>query len=181
MNKIRHVARAIAALLTLAASVLAAPGSASAAAGPYAQIGTFCTSWEGIYGKGRYTFTDLRTCVQVGDKQGRSAMYFEVARNTYWWAGAWYNSTPGYPAIVSGTAKMSANFVQGGPTVNVRGNWEQTSRSGRLGFGSVGMLKCGVRTLEFTYHQVGAYHGADRAIDVKRTDNDFVLPCTFDN
>ncbi|MFF1916827.1 hypothetical protein ACFVYE_35790 [Streptomyces sp. NPDC058239] len=46
-----------------------APTTASAADGPHAAFGTYCTSWEEVYGRGGYTFTGFRTCVEVLEGQ----------------------------------------------------------------------------------------------------------------
>ncbi|MFG5723116.1 hypothetical protein [Streptomyces murinus] len=177
--KLRHLARATAAAAALAVSVLAAPATASADDGPHPEVGTHCTGWEEVYGRDGYTFTAFRTCVQVGDREGRSAMYIETDKNTYWWGGAWYSTTPGYDARVSATVTMDANPVQGGPSVSRRGSWTQTSRGEELVFGPIGIIRCGVRHLDVSYYQVGGYYDADRAIDVKRSYDDFVIPCSF--
>ncbi|MFD9607402.1 hypothetical protein ACFVRD_49210 [Streptomyces sp. NPDC057908] len=177
--KIRHMARVTVAAVALAGSALAAPGTASADDGPHPEVGTHCTGWEEVYGQGGYTFTGFRTCVTVVDREGRSAMFIETDKNTYWWGGVWYNTTPVYNARVSATVNMGANPVQGGPSVKRDGEWTQKSRSSELGLGAIGMIKCGVRHLDVSYDQVGGYYGSDRAIDVKRSYDDFVIPCSF--
>ncbi|WP_435191235.1 hypothetical protein [Streptomyces sp. bgisy126] len=177
--KFKRLARTAVAAVALAASALAAPATASADDGPHAEVGTHCTPWEEVYGAGGYTFTDFRVCVVVGDREGRNAFVIETDRNTYWWGGAWYNSTPVYSARVSATVNMGANSVQGGPSVTASGSWEQKSRSSQESLGANEMIKCGVRHLDVSYYQVGGYHGADRAIDVKRSYDDFVIPCSW--
>ncbi|WP_030806263.1 hypothetical protein [Streptomyces sp. NRRL F-2799] len=179
MKKIKRLASTFAAAAALAVSALAAPPTASAADGPHAEVGTHCTRWEEVSGAGGYTFTDFRTCVVVADREGRNAFVIETDRNTYWWGGAWYNTTPGYSARVSATVNMAASPYQGGPSVTASGSWEQTSRSGRQSLGANDLIKCGARHLDVSYYQVGAYHGSDRAIDVKRSYDDFVIPCSW--
>ncbi|MFI6685386.1 hypothetical protein [Streptomyces sp. NPDC050485] len=179
MKKIKHLARTTAAASAMALSVLMAPAASPAAAdGPHPEVGTHCTPWESVYGRGDYTFTDFRVCVQVGDREGRSSVSIETDRNTYWWSGAWYNTTAGYSARVSATVNMSASPSQGGPSVTQPVTWEQKSRSNNEGRG-IGIIKCGFRHLDVSYYQVGGYYGSDRAIDVKRSYDDFVIPCSF--
>ncbi|MFG3227624.1 hypothetical protein ACGF07_22970 [Kitasatospora sp. NPDC048194] len=180
MKKIRRMASVAAAAAALVVSALATPGTASADDGAHPAVGTHCTRWEEVYGQGGYTFTDFRTCVHVYDREGRSAMFIETDRNTYWWGGAWYNATPLYSASIFATVHMGANIAQGGPTVAARNSWEQKSRSSKLSFGSIGFIKCGIRDLDVSYTQVGGYYGEDRKIDVKRSYDDFLIPCTED-
>ncbi|MFF9512501.1 hypothetical protein ACF1BU_38205 [Streptomyces sp. NPDC014724] len=177
--KLKRLARVTAATVALAASALAAPATASADDGPHAEVGTHCTPWEGVYGAGGYTFTDLRTCVVVGDREGRNAFVIETDRNTYWWGSVWYSTTPGYSARVRATVNMGASPYQGGPSVSASGSWEQKSRSSRNGLGANDFIKCGVRHLDVSYHQVGGYYDNDRAIDAKRSYDNFVIPCSW--
>ncbi|MBK3520538.1 MULTISPECIES: hypothetical protein [Streptomyces] len=169
--------RASAAAVALALSVLAPSGTASADPNGHPQPGTYCTGWESVYGQGGYNFTDFRVCVQVADNEGRSAMYIETDRNTYWSSGAWYNATEGYPAKVSATVNMGANDSTGGPSVSEYGSWTQTSRHAELPIGPIGIVNCGIRHLDVSYYQVNPYLGPDYAIDVKRSYDDFVLDC----
>ncbi|MFF2964972.1 hypothetical protein ACFVT1_40290 [Streptomyces sp. NPDC057963] len=178
MKKTRHMTRAAATAIAVTVSVLAVPATASADNGPHPEVGTHCTSWESAYGPGGYTFTDFRTCVVVSDREGRSSVVIETDRNTYWWSGAWYNTSTGYSASVSADVNMGANSVQGGPSVTQSVTWEQKSRSSRVGRG-IGIIKCGARQLDVSYYQTGAYYGSDKAIDVKRSYDDFVIPCSW--
>ncbi|MGW8982356.1 hypothetical protein ACWGQ9_06840 [Streptomyces parvus] len=179
MKKTRNVTRAAVTAIAVTASVLAVPATASADDGPHAEVGTHCTPWESVYGSGGYTFTDFRACVVVSDREGRSAVVIDTDRNTYWWAGAWYNTTPTYNASVIVDVNMSANSVQGGPSVKEHGSWTQESRSSHESLGATGFLKCGARQLDVSYYQTGAYYGSDKAIDVKRSYDDFVIPCSW--
>ncbi|MFG3430510.1 hypothetical protein [Streptomyces californicus] len=178
--KMKRLACAAAASVALAASALAAPATASADGGVHAELGTHCTPWEEVYGAGGYTFTGFRVCVEVVDREGRNAFVIETDKNTYWWGGAWYNTTPGYSAQVDVTVNMEASPYQGGPSVTRSGSWEQKSRSDEVSLGANNMIKCGIRHLDVSYYQVGGYHGRDRAIDVKRSYDNFVIPCAVD-
>ncbi|MFJ4526113.1 hypothetical protein ACIP4Y_35190 [Streptomyces sp. NPDC088810] len=180
MKKIRRMVGVTAAAAALVVSAFATPGAASADDGPYPKAGEHCTGWEEVYGQGGYTFTAFRTCVYVYDRAGRSAMFIETDKNTYWWGGAWYNATPLYSASVFATVHMGANVAQGGPAVTARNSWTQKSRSSKLSLGSIGIIKCGIRDLDVSYTQVGGYYGEDRKIDVKRSYDDFVIPCSMD-
>ncbi|MGD3112211.1 hypothetical protein [Streptomyces sp. YGL11-2] len=74
---------------------------------------------------------------------------------------------------------MEASPYQGGPSIKRDGSWTQKSRSDTLGFGATGFIKCGIRRLDVSYHQVGGCYGSDREIDVKRSYDDFVIPCSW--
>ncbi|MFF1715945.1 hypothetical protein [Streptomyces sp. NPDC058268] len=106
-------------------------------------------------------------------------MFIETDKNTYWWHGAWYNTTPGYSVRVNVSVDLAASPCQGGPSFTKSASWTQEARSSHNSLGATDFLKCGVRHLDVSYWQVGGYYGSDRAIDVKRSYDDFVIPCSF--
>jgi hypothetical protein len=178
VKKINRYACTTASAVALAVSVLMAPATASADDGPHPEVGTHCTPWQSVYGRGHYTFTDFRVCVDIGDREGRAAVSIQTDRNTYWHGGVWWSTTEGYPAHVGATVKINASPHQGGPSVTQPVSWKQESRSDEEGRG-IGIIKCGVRHLDVSYHQVGGYYHSDKAIAVKRSYDDFLIPCSF--
>ncbi|MFJ9413055.1 hypothetical protein ACIRPT_02675 [Streptomyces sp. NPDC101227] len=180
MKKIKRLAIATAATATLAASVLVAPATASAVGGWHAQFGTYCTPWEDVYGRGGYTFTDFRTCVDVREGADRQYVRVETDKTTYYWGGAWYSAAPVYQADIEATTKFTALYESGysGEGTN---HWVQTSRSGHNYTDAFTLDRCGAHRLDVTYQQRGPYYRDDDSmIDVNRSYDDFVIPCTHD-
>ncbi|MFE1962428.1 hypothetical protein [Streptomyces sp. NPDC059479] len=162
MRKAHTMFRAVVSTAVLALAALAIPGAGPAAAAPqHPEPGNYCTPKEEFYGSGGYIFTDAWVCLKVYDT-GYTQAWVETDRNTYYWGASWWNSTPGYPSSVWATGTVSK---QGEKVFDYKASAQQEARAARH-LGGAGVLnECGAYTVTFEYHQTGAYHGSDRAID----------------
>ncbi|MFE0188084.1 MULTISPECIES: hypothetical protein [Streptomyces] len=158
----------------LALVALVAPAVApAAAAGKPPREGTYCSPWAALYGKGRYTYADVRVCLRT-TSFGLTQVWLQTDRVTYW-QGIWY----------------SADNVEAAQiTVNVEvkkdGQWLDNSeylvRQGRrkdeFHLGDFEQRECGTYWIAYKYQQTGPYYSADKAIDEPWHGSQVEVPCT---
>ncbi|GAA1044490.1 hypothetical protein FSY75_31025 [Streptomyces sp. TR1341] len=177
--RVKRFTRAIAATVALAAFGLVAPAAASADDGDTAEVGSHCTPWEGVYGHGGTTYTDLRTCVDVLDHQGDYHFTIETNRTTYRYGGIWYSASDVYPAGATATVRIEPTPGQEGPSEGRFKAWTLVSRSYHTSLGAMNeAITCGTYHLDVNYEQTGPYYGHDRVLIAERSFDNFVIPCS---
>ncbi|WP_329021849.1 MULTISPECIES: hypothetical protein [unclassified Streptomyces] len=177
--RVKRFTRAIAATVALAAFGLVAPAAASADDGGTAQVGSHCTPWEGFYGRGGTTYTDLRTCVDVLDRKGDYHFTIETNKTTYRDWGIWYSASDVYPAGATATVRIKPTPGQEGPSEGRFKVWTLVSRSYHTSLGAMNeAITCGTYRLDVHYEQTGPYYGDDRLLTAERSFDNFVIPCS---
>ncbi|KAM3551438.1 hypothetical protein MY1884_007722 [Beauveria asiatica] len=119
-----------------------------------------CSDWYKLYGKGRWTYTEVQWCFRQGVKQ--TVLTQEQQNPWYYWGGAWYTGkSHKLKWRTTGRVGSTRDFDSG-----------EQSNDGPVKkdiYTFKPKIQAGTYPINVHYHQEGPWWGADAAIDVDLT------------